>query len=351
MNPRIKQLINTFKTRHIDALLVTQDTNIAYLTRFPASESWLLVGKRKASYITDFRYILEARKGLKGIGVVRYIKSKGETLFQTCRQQNIRHLGFDPNHLTVAQYQALQKQCLRPVKLVAAPHLVEVLRETKDATEIKYIRQALAIHKQAYQLVKKLIRPNVTEQDILSRLENFVRYKGVRFSFPPIVASGLNSCYPHAKVTGRKLKKNDIVLVDIGIEVKGYKSDLTRMFFLGRIPPLVQKVNDAVAGAQLKVIKKIRPGVPVAELDLAARNHLAKNGLAQYFGHALGHGVGLDIHESPRLSQSNPAVLKAGMVITIEPAVYIPHRFGIRIEDMVLVTPKGCEVLSGDIHQ
>ena len=351
MDSRIKQLINTFKTRHIDALLVTQDTNIAYLTHFPASESWLLVGKRKASYIADFRYILEARKGLKGIGVVRYIKSKGETLFQTCRQQNIRHLGFDPNHLTVAQYQTLQKKGLHSVKLVAVPHLVEALRETKDATEIKYIRQALVIHKQAYQLVKKLTRPNVTEQDILSRLENFVRHKGGRFSFPPIVASGLNSCYPHAKVTGRKLKKNDIVLVDIGIEVKGYKSDLTRMFFLGRIPPLVQKVNDAVAVAQLKAIEKIRPGVPVAELDLAARNHLAKNGLAQYFGHALGHGVGLDIHESPRLAQSSPAVLRAGMVITIEPAVYIPHRFGIRIEDMVLVTPKGCEVLSGDIHQ
>ena len=351
MNSRIKQLIDTYKARRIDAFLVAQDTNIAYLTYFPASESWLLVGKRKASYITDFRYILEARKGLKDIAVVRYIKSRGETLFQTCRQQNIRHLGFDPNHLTLAQYQALQKQCPRPVKLVAVPHLVEALRETKDATEIKYIRQALAIHKQAYQLVKRSIRPNMTEQDILSRLENFIKNKGVKFSFPPIIASGPNSCYPHAKVTGRKLKKSDILLVDIGIEVKGYKSDLTRMFFLGRIPPLVQKVNDAVAVAQRKAIEKIRPGVPVAELDLAARNHLAKNGLAQYFGHALGHGVGLDIHESPRLAQANPAILKTGMVITIEPAVYIPHRFGIRIEDMVLITPKGCEVLSGDIHQ
>ena len=351
MNSRIKQLISTFPARRIDAFLVTQDTNIAYLARFPASESWLLVGKRKIFYITDFRYILEARKGLRGIGVVRYIKSRSETLFQTARRQDIRRLGFDPDHITLAQYRAFSKQCPSSIELVAVPHPVETLRETKDATEVKYIRQALVIHKQAYHLVKRLIRPDVTEQDILSRLENFVKGKGAGFSFPPIVASGLNSCYPHAKVTGRKLKKNDIVLVDIGIEVKGYKSDLTRMFFLGRIPPLVQKVNDAVAGAQLKVIKKIRPGVPAAELDLAARNHLAKNGLARYFGHALGHGVGLDIHESPRLSQSDPAVLKAGMVITIEPAVYIPHRFGIRIEDMVLVTPKGCEVLSGDIHQ
>lgn len=351
MNPRIKQLVSTFTAHRIDAFLVTQDTNIAYLTRFSASESWLLVGKRKASYITDFRYLLEAREGLKGIGVVRYIKSRSRTLFQAARQQGIRRLGFDPNHVTLAQYRAFSKQCPSSIKLVAVSHSVETLREIKDAGEIRHIHEALAIHKEAYNLVRRALRPCISEQDILSRLEKFVRDKGVRFSFPPIVASGPNSCYPHAKVTGRKLGKDDIVLVDIGIEVKGYKSDLTRMFFLGRIPPFVQRVNDAVAMAQQKAIAKIRPGVAVAELDLEARNHLAKNGLAQYFGHALGHGVGLDIHESPRLSKSSPAVLKAGMVITIEPAVYIPHRFGIRIEDMVLVTPKGCEVLSDDIHQ
>jgi len=351
VNSRIKQLVSTFPARRIDAFLVTQDTNIAYLTHFPASESWLLVGNRKASYITDFRYILEARKSLKGIGVVGYIKSKSETLFQTARRQGIRRLGFDPGHITLAQYRVLSRQCPSSIKLVAVSHPVETLREIKDTGEIRHIREALAIHKEAYKLVSGVIRPHVCEQDILLRLEDFVGHKGARFSFPPIVASGQNSCYPHAKVTRRRLGKNDIVLVDIGIEVKGYKSDLTRMFFLGRIPPFVQRVNDAVALAQRKTIQRIRPGVPVAELDLTARNHLAKNDLAQYFGHALGHGVGLDIHESPRLSQSNPAVLKAGMVITIEPAVYIPHRFGIRIEDMVLVTPKGCEVLSDDIHQ
>ncbi len=351
MNSRIKQLVSIFPAHRIDAFLVTPDTNITYLTHFPASESWLLVGKHKAFYITDFRYLLEARKGLKGVGVVRYIKNRSETLFQTARNQGVRRLGFDPNHITLAQYGALRRQCPSSIKLVSAANPVETLRETKDASEIRHIREALTIHKQAYKFVRQAIQPHVSEQDILSRLEEFVRRKGVRFSFPPIVASGPNSCYPHAKVTGRKFGKNDIVLVDIGIEVKGYKSDLTRMFFLGKIPPFVQRVNDTVAMAQRKAIGKVRPGVPVAELDLEARNHLAKNGLAQYFEHALGHGVGLDIHESPRLSQSSPAVLKAGMVITIEPAVYIPQRFGIRIEDMVLVTPKGCEVLSDDIHQ
>lgn len=351
MNPRIKQLVAAFPTHSIDAFLVTQDTNIRYLTQFPASESWLLVGKHKSFYITDFRYILEARKGLKGVSVARYAKNRNETLVQTAQAQGIRRLGFDPNHITLAQYQALRKHCPSSIHLVAVQHPVETLRETKDAGEIRHIRQALVIHKKAYQLVSRFIRPGISERDILLRLENFVRKEGVGFSFPPIVASGPNSCYPHAKVTGRKLCSSDVVLVDIGMEVKGYKSDLTRMFFLGRIPPIVQRVNEAVATAQRMAIAKVRSGVPVAELDLAVRNSLAQKGLAKYFGHALGHGVGLDIHESPRLSQSNPAILKAGMVITIEPAVYIPQRFGVRIEDMVLVTPKGCEVLSDDIDQ
>ena len=205
-----------------------------------------MVGKRKTSYITDFRYVLEARKGLRGIAVVRYMKSKSETLFRMARQQGVGRLGFDPDHITLAQYQTLSLQCSSSIKLAAVPHPVETLRETKDAGEIRHIREALTIHKEAYKLLCRVIRPRICERDIVSRLEDFIRHKGARFSFPPIVASGSNSCYPHAKVTRRKLGKNDIVLVDIGIEVKGYKSDLTRMFFLGRIPPFVQRVNDAV---------------------------------------------------------------------------------------------------------
>ena len=353
VNSRLQQLADTFARHEIDSLLVTDDTSIRYLTQFPASESWLLVSRRRVFYITDSRYVLEARKGLRGVAVICYTKSRNETLFETVRRQRMRihRIGFDPNHLTVAQYTALRKRCPSSVRLVPAPGLVENLREVKDKGEIAHIRRALAIHQEAYALVRRLIRPRLSEEQILWRLEEFVRAKGVKFSFSPIVASGPNSCYPHAKVTRRKLRKNDVLLVDIGIDVNGYKSDLTRMFFLGRIPPFLRQAHECVAVAQRRAIEKVRPGVAVAEIDGVARNHLAKNGLAKYFGHALGHGVGLDIHESPRLSQTNPAVLKEGMVITVEPAVYIPNRFGVRIEDMVLVTPQGCEVLSDDIHQ
>ncbi len=350
VNPRIKKLVDTFARHHVDAFLVTQDVNVSYLTYFPAAESWLLVGARRSLYITDGRYLLDAQQKLKGIRVLCYTKSRHAVLFAAACQQKIRRLGFDPHHITLAQYAALRQDCPSSIELIEAPRLVEHWREVKDDLEINKIRQALAIHKKAYQLAHKAIKPASTERDVLKSLEKFVQDNDVRFSFPPIVASGPNSCLPHAQVTARKIRSNDVVLLDMGIEVDGYKSDLTRMFFLGKIPPFVRQVNDCVAVAQRRAIENIRPGVTVAELDRAARNYLAQNRLAKYFTHSLGHGVGLEIHESPRLSQASKDVLREGMVITIEPAAYIPHHFGVRIEDMVLVTAKGGEVLSDDIH-
>jgi Xaa-Pro aminopeptidase len=228
--------------------------------------------------------------------------------------------------------------------------LVESLREVKEAKELAQIRKALRIHKQAHQFLKSVIRPKISEKDVLLKLTNFVLSKGVGFSFDPIVASGPNSCYPHAKVTNRKICSNEPVLIDMGIDVGGYKSDLTRMFFLGKISNLVRHVNDHVNEAQKRAIRKIQAGVSIAKVDFEARNYLESHKLAKYFGHALGHGVGLEIHEDPRLAQNNSAVLREGAVITVEPAVYMPNKFGIRIEDMVLVTKKGCQILSDNIN-
>ncbi|VAX37770.1 Aminopeptidase YpdF (MP-, MA-, MS-, AP-, NP-specific) [hydrothermal vent metagenome] len=351
MNTKFKQLIDTFDQKKIDALLITKDVNIRYLTGFAACESWLLVCRKKVFYITDFRYVLEARQGLAGIASVKqYKKSIYAGLFDLVEKGGVKRLGFDENCFTVAQYKVLKKMCSSGVKLCAANNCVEVFRETKDIQEVKHIREALKIHGQAYNMLKKVVRPGLSERDILLKLENFVKAKGAGFSFDTIIASGPNSCYPHAHVTDRKLRRDEPVLIDMGIDLNGYKSDLTRMFFLGRMPQLVRQVNDHVDQSQRRAIAKIKAGVPVADVDRAARSYLAKHRLAKYFGHALGHGVGLDIHEDPRLSQKSPAFLKSGMVITVEPAVYIPEQFGIRIEDMVLVTENGCEILSDNIH-
>jgi Xaa-Pro aminopeptidase len=234
--------------------------------------------------------------------------------------------------------------------LVRADNLIEHLRAVKDKNEIRKIKKALGIHKQAHQFIKRNIKPNISEHELFLRLDRFVKSKGASFAFDPIIASGPNSCYPHARVTKRKLRRDEPLLIDMGIDVEGYKSDLTRMFFLGKIAALLRQVFDAVDEARHRAIAGIKAGVPTAEIDALARNHLKNQKLAKYFGHALGHGVGLEVHEGPRLAHNDSSVLKEGMVITVEPAVYIPGKFGIRLEDMVLVKKRNCEILSDDIH-
>ena len=352
MTPRLKKLIAEFSHhKNIDGLLTVNDTNIRYLTDFPASESWLLVTPKKAVYITDFRYILEAKAGLKGVAVKQYSKAPCVVLCELLKNLKVKRLGFDERHTSVAQFKKLKEFCPRRTKLVPATGLVESLREIKEPLEIEQIRACLKLHFKALDFLKKVVKPGVTEQQVLAHLERFVKSHKAGFAFSPIIASGPNSCFPHAKVSDRVIRNNEPVLIDIGIDINGYKSDLTRNFFLGRIQGRVKQVFEAVKLAQQESITMIKPGVAVAQVDAKARNVLRKFGLAKYFGHSLGHGVGLDIHENPRLSCKSASILEPGMVVTVEPAVYIPGQFGIRVEDMVLVTEQGCEVLSGYYDQ
>ena len=346
MNKRIQEFLAFYKGHPSDAFLVTKDVNITYLTNFAACESWLLILPQKAFYITDFRYILEAKKGLKGIIVKRYGKSIFDTVFAVARDMKIKKIGFDERHMSLSAYRRFNKCLKGRIKLIAVNGAVESLREVKEKYEINQIKKALRLNLKAYSFLKGVVKPGMSEREALRRLEVFVKDKGATFSFDPIIASGPNSCFPHAKVTDRKIRNNEPVLVDMGIDIGGYKSDLTRVFFLGKIPRPIREICKIVQTAQQKAIDKIKAGVRASEIDHQARNHITKNGLGKYFGHSLGHGVGLEIHEGPTISKTNPAILKAGMVFTVEPAVYIPHKFGIRIEDMVLVTKDGCEVLS-----
>jgi Xaa-Pro aminopeptidase len=351
MNTRLKNLVEDFpRHKNIDAFLILNDSNIRYLTRFPASESWLLVTKNKIFYITDSRYILEARQGLKGIIVKQYKGMPCVTLCEICKKYKIKRLGFDERHTSFALWKKLKEFCPRNTKLVAATGIVESIREIKDEGEIAQIKNCLKLHFKALDFMKKVVKPGKTERQLALQLERFVKSNGAEFSFSPIIASGPNSCYPHARATDRVIRNNEVVLMDFGIDLNGYKSDLTRNFFLGRIPPRVRQVFDALTLAQREAISLIKPGVMCSQVDAQARKILRKFGLAKYFGHSLGHGVGLDIHESPRLSSRSTSLLEAGMIVTVEPGVYIPDQFGIRIEDMVLVTKEGGEVLSGDYH-
>jgi len=348
MNTRLNKLVEDFsRHKNIDALLIVNDSNIRYLTQFPACESWLLVTKSKAFYITDFRYILEARQGLKGITVKQYSLMPCATLCELCKQYKIKRLGFDGKHTSFALWKKLKEFCPRQSKLVAATGLVESIREIKDEGEIDQIKNCLKLHFKAIDFMKKVVKPGLTERQVANQLERFIKSRGAEFSFSPIIASGPNSCYPHARATNRVIRNNENVLLDFGIDLNGYKSDLTRNFFLGRIAPRVKQVFDALNFAQREAISLIKPGRSCSQVDAQARKVLRKFGLAKYFGHSLGHGVGLDIHEAPRLSSQSTSLLEAGMIVTVEPGVYIPNQFGIRVEDMVLVTKEGYEALSG----
>ncbi len=350
MNSRIKKLQEQLAVRKIDGLLVTDDINVSYLSRINASESWLLVTPNKTFYITDFRYIHEVRKSLRRIQAIQYAVSIFDTVFELAAKHSVKTLGYDECHWTLSRFKGLKQRCPKSVKLVAANQLVESLREIKETTELNLVRAGLDIHQQALKYIKKFIKPGVSEVEILKRLEGFTRLRDVGFSFPPIVASGPNSSYPHAHVSPRKIKNNEPVLLDMGVDFKGYKTDLTRMFFLGKISNLVKDARDHVAEAQRRAIECIRDGVEIAVVDEAARNYLKSKKLDKYFGHALGHGVGLEIHEGPKLHHTVRRPLRAGMLVTIEPAVYFPHKFGIRLEEMVLVKKKGYEVISGHIN-
>ena len=342
----IRQFQNKLVEHKIDAYLVTKDVDIRYLTDFPASESWLLVTPKTAIYITDFRYALEARRILSKVKVFQYKESIIQALLEFIKSAKAKRIGFDDRHMSVALFQKINIKCPRGIKFFAKNDLIEQLREIKSKDEVKKIRRAIALNLNAFKYLKRIIKPGLSEKELLFRLECYVKAKGATFSFDPIIASGANACFPHARVTARKFRKNDSILIDMGININGYKSDLTRMFFLGKIPPHIRDIVEAVKIAQKKAIEKIKPGVRASEIDQQARKHLEKNKLAKFFGHSLGHGVGLEIHEAPRISEKNSAVLKEGMVFTVEPAVYIPKKFGVRIEDMVLVTSKGCEMLS-----
>jgi Xaa-Pro aminopeptidase len=346
MNPVLKQLSASFSSAKVDACLVFDPTNIRYLTGRPARDSWLLVTRTKAFYITDFRYTGELSRRFKNIQIEEHHGQPLKLAMQLARRSGARTVGFDTRHVSVEEYRILKRSCPKKVKLKTCNGLVEELRVIKRPAELRAIRRALECHQEALKYVKRIICPGVTEREILSKLENYVKKRGRAFSFDPIIASGPNSSYPHASVTGRKIKNNDVVLVDFGIDFEGYKSDLTRMFYLGKISKLVADVSSYVAAAQQRAIAAMGPGVAVKTVDQAARQFLKERKLDRYFGHSLGHGVGLKIHEAPRLSGRSPEILRPGMIVTVEPGVYLTGRFGVRLEEMVYITKTGCEVIS-----
>jgi Xaa-Pro aminopeptidase len=359
MEPRISQLLKKLKPRGLDGLFVSDPYNVSYLTGFRSRDSYLLVSSEKSVYFTDSRYIEDARRMLRGVTVKKFQPSPWQSAAREASRMKLTVLGFEDSHLSFNRWRCLADSCaglpsVRGTRVVLKPAsgLVEEMRLVKSSQEVTALRKACAITMDALRFAREAAVPGRTELELAGELERFIRYHGAfTSSFDIIVASGPNSSLPHHVTSSRRIREGEHVYVDMGVDYEGYRSDLTRVFFVGTIPLSVQRVYKTVAEAQGKAIRHIRPGAMAAEIDDCARRYLCSRGLGKYFGHALGHGVGLEIHEGPRIAPGIKTVLKEGMVFTVEPAVYIPGKFGVRVEDMVLVTRNGSEVLSGSLNK
>ncbi len=353
MDIRIKHVINKLVSSNLDCLIVSLPANISYLSRSISRDSMMLVSKKESIYFTDFRYYEEAKQNFKNrLKVQRTDNTMLAAIAAACNSLKAGRVGFEENHLTCRQLRLLKEKIGNKTELVPIAGAIETIREVKDKEELDKIRTATAITRKALEFAARFLKPGVKEIEVAAELESFIRYNGARSAaFEIIVASGPNTSFAHHLTSQRVLKNNEPVLIDIGTDFLGYKSDLTRVFFLGKIPTLARNIYHIVDKAQDAAIAKIKPGQSFSSIDKAARDIITKNGFGAYFGHALGHGIGLEIHEKPSVSSRNPELLQPGMVFTIEPAIYIPRKLGIRLEDTVLVTKKGVEVLSGSLNK
>jgi Xaa-Pro aminopeptidase len=352
---RQQKLREHLATTRFDALLVSHLPNIRYLCGFTGSAGLLLVEESGSVFFTDVRYDTQAHEEVKAAKVVIARKALFPALAEFFAQRRKhgggrgrkRVLGVESEHITVAEKKRLAS-LLRPgVTLRDAPFLVERLRMAKDEDEIGRIRAAVNLGAQLFDQALKVLRPGISEVEVAAEMELMARRAGAdAMSFPTIIASGARSALPHGRASSQAIQPGGFVVCDFGVILDGYCSDQTRTVWVGRASDDAESAYEAVREAQQAAEDAVRPGTTTGEVDEAARKVLRKAGLGRYFTHSTGHGVGLEIHEAPRVASGQEEVLKPGMVITIEPGVYFPGKWGIRIEDMVAVTAGGRDVLT-----
>ncbi len=341
---RAERLRRAIEEEGYGSLLVSQRENVRYLTGFTGSAGIVLVTRKKVVLVTDFRYKLQARKEVRGASIVIQKTDWATALRDTAKRIGARDIRFDESALTLDRVRKLRSLGLR-LKGVKDP--VAKLRIVKDSRELSSIRMAIRRAEESFLELRKRIKPGVTERELALRLEYLMREKGARrAAFDIIVASGKNGAMPHASVSNRRIKAGDLVTIDFGAEAEGYLCDITRTVCVGSPSPRQRFIYDLVRRAQQAAIERIRPSTPCRDVDAAARNIITGEGYGKGFGHATGHGIGLMVHEGPSLSHLSNERLEQGMVCTVEPGVYLKGWGGVRIEDMVLVTPAGSKLLT-----
>jgi Xaa-Pro aminopeptidase len=345
---RRDRLMEALAAQGPDALLISNPVNVTYLTAFSGDTTALVLSRDRAVLVSDSRYTEQIAEECPGLdAVIRPpVKPLPTATAETIDKLGFRSVGFDSAHLTVAEFGTLREQA-KSVDWKPESNRVEAMRAVKDVSEVAAIREAIDIAERAYTVFCALLRPHDCEKDLHDAMEGYIRRAGgTCSSFPPIIAAGERAALPHAPPTGKRIADSAMLLVDWGATGWLYKSDLTRVLALNTISPKLEEVYGVVLRAQTTAIRAARPGVHAKDVDAEARAVIAQAGFGDFFGHGLGHGIGLDIHEAPALRPNSEAVLEPGNVVTIEPGIYLPGWGGVRIEDDILVTPDGCEVLT-----
>ncbi|SER80669.1 Xaa-Pro aminopeptidase [Psychrobacillus sp. OK032] len=342
---KLAKLRTALEEKGIDALLITNGFNRRYMTGFTGTAGVAIVSKNDAVFITDFRYTEQAASQIKDFRIVKHEKTLIEEVANQVTGMGIQSLGFEKEDLTYSSFE-LYKKAVK-ADLVPLTGLVEKIRLIKTDEEISIIKAACRIADEAYEHIVTYIKPGMTELEVSNELEFFMRKRGATSSsFDTIVASGVRSALPHGVASDKVIEVGEFVTLDFGAIYNGYISDTTRTVAVGEPSEQLKEIYQVVLDSQLLALEKVKPGMTGKEADAIARDYIASKGYGEAFGHSLGHGIGLEVHEGPGLSFRSDIVLEPGMVITIEPGIYLPNIGGVRIEDDALVTENGLEKLT-----
>lgn len=345
-NPRVAKLREKMQAKGLQAMLVASPVNRRYLTGFTGSAGYVLITQTQSYLLTDFRYMTQAPQQAAGYQVVEHGSKVTDTVKELLGSEGITALGFEQEHVTYAVFSAYTEQ-LKPVSLVPVSGMIEELRMYKDSEELKAMQRAADLADATFSHVLSIVETGKTEREIDLQMEMFMRKGGATgSSFDTIVASGERSALPHGVASDRVIQGNEFITFDFGALLDGYCSDLTRTIALGTPDPKLKEIYDIVLEAQLHALDGIKPGMTGREADALARDVITKYGYGEYFGHSTGHGLGMEVHESPRLSKLSDDVLKPGMVVTVEPGIYLPGLGGVRIEDDIVITETGIHILT-----
>ncbi|MBS4209630.1 Xaa-Pro peptidase family protein [Bacillus sp. FJAT-50079] len=342
---KLDKLRKQFDHYQIDGLLISSTYNRRYVTNFTGTAGVALISADKAMFITDFRYTEQAEKQAKDFHIVQHSGSLIKEVAEKVKELGIRKLGFEQDHMPYAIWHEYKEAV--DAELVPVSNCIENMRLIKTNDEIGVIKEAADIADAAFKHITEFIKPGLTELDVANELEFFMRKCGATSSsFDIIVASGVRSALPHGVATDKIIELGDMITLDFGALHKGYVSDITRTVAVGEPSAQLKEVYDVVLEAQLHAMEQIKPGMTGIEADALARDIIAAKGFGKQFGHSLGHGIGLEVHEGPGLSFRSKVKLEKGMVVTVEPGIYLPGIGGVRIEDDIVITETGNETLT-----